>query len=327
VQDAYSLRCIPQVHGAVRDPLAAARRTFSIELNSATDNPLVFGEELLSGGNFHGQPLALQMDYMAITMATLAGISERRGDRLVNPALNEGLPPFLAGNAGLESGLMMVQVTAAALAAENRVLATPASPGSITTSGGKQDYVSMGQTAALKLQQAVRNTGTVLAIEAGASIGWWKFVGESGGVVGLDHFGASAPGPTKKHDCSNSCDRSSPPPEERDVAKSPAQLDAEIADALSGSKRNGFRALITRIETAIDAHPELTRERKGGRGVEEAELTFRHGKWSAKCGCRNKLAQGRGRNRTDAVYGEGDTPEEAVDNLVEMIPFWAEKMK
>lgn len=111
------------------------------------------------------------------------------------------------------------------------------------------------------------------------------------------------------------------------MTKTPSQLDAEIADALRGSKQNGFGALIARIEAAVDAHPELTRERKGGRGVEEAELTFRHGKWSAKCGCRNKRAQARGRNRTDSVYGEGDTPEEAVDNLVEMIPFWAEKLK
>jgi histidine ammonia-lyase len=166
VQDAYSLRCAPQVHGAVRDTLAEARRVFSIELNSATDNPLVFDEEVLSGGNFHGEPLALQLDYLAIALSALAGISERRVDRLVNPALNENLPPFLARHAGLESGLMMAQVTAAALVAENRVLATPASPGSITTSGNKEDFVSMGMTAALKLKRIVRNARTVLAIEA-----------------------------------------------------------------------------------------------------------------------------------------------------------------
>jgi histidine ammonia-lyase len=117
VQDAYSLRCIPQVHGAVRDALAEAARVFSIELNSATDNPLVFGGEVLSGGNFHGEPLAFQLDFLAIALGALAGVSERRIDRLVNPALNEGLPPFLAGHAGLESGLMMVQVTAASLVA------------------------------------------------------------------------------------------------------------------------------------------------------------------------------------------------------------------
>jgi len=166
VQDAYSLRCAPQVHGAVRDTLAEARRVFSIELNSATDNPLVIGDEIFSGGNFHGQPLALTLDYMAIALTALAGISERRIDRLVNPALNEDLPPFLAGHAGLESGLMMAQVTAAALVGENRVLCHPASPGSITTSGNKEDFVSMGMTAALKLRDVVRNTRTVLAIEA-----------------------------------------------------------------------------------------------------------------------------------------------------------------
>jgi len=166
VQDAYSLRCAPQVHGAVRDALAEARRVFSIELNSATDNPLVFGDEVISGGNFHGQPLALVLDSMAVALAALAGISERRIDRLVNPALNEDLPPFLARRAGLESGLMMAQVTAASLVGEIRVMATPASPGSITTSGNKEDFVSMGMTAALKAQQVVRNTRYVLAVEA-----------------------------------------------------------------------------------------------------------------------------------------------------------------
>jgi histidine ammonia-lyase len=166
VQDAYSLRCAPQVHGAVRDSLAEARRVFSIELNSATDNPLVFGEEILSGGNFHGQPLAFQLDMMALAVAGLGGISERRIDRLVNPSLNEDLPAFLTTHAGLESGFMMAQVTAAALVGENRVLSTPASPGSITTSGNKEDFVSMGMAAALKLKQTVRNTRAVLAIEA-----------------------------------------------------------------------------------------------------------------------------------------------------------------
>lgn len=166
VQDAYSLRCAPQVHGAVRDTLAEARRVFEIELNSVTDNPLVFGEEIISGGNFHGEPLALNLDYLAIALTVLSGFSERRIDRLVNPALNEDLPPFLANHAGLESGFMMVQVTAAALVAENRVLSNPASPGSITTSGNKEDFVSMGMTAALKLQQVLENTRAVLAIEA-----------------------------------------------------------------------------------------------------------------------------------------------------------------
>jgi len=176
VQDAYSLRCAPQVHGAVRDALAEARRVFEIELNSATDNPLVFvgqalppansDAEVISGGNFHGESLAFQFDFLAVAVAALAGISERRIDRLVNPALNEDLPPFLAGNAGLESGLMMAQVTAASLVAEIRVLAHPASTGSITTSGNKEDFVSMGMTSALKFQQIVRHARSVLAIEA-----------------------------------------------------------------------------------------------------------------------------------------------------------------
>jgi histidine ammonia-lyase len=166
VQDAYSLRCAPQVHGAVRDALAEARRVFAIELNSATDNPLVFDREIFSGGNFHGEPLAFQLDFLAVALSALAGISERRIDRLVNPSLNEHLSAFLAGNPGLESGLMMAQVTAASLVAENRVLAHPASTGSITTSGNKEDFVSMGMTSALKFQRIVRNTRAVLAIEA-----------------------------------------------------------------------------------------------------------------------------------------------------------------
>jgi histidine ammonia-lyase len=165
VQDAYSLRCAPQVHGAVCDALAEARRTLGIELNAVTDNPLVIDDEIISGGNFHGEPLALQLDAMAIALTVLAGISERRVDRLVNPSLNEELPAFLTNHAGLESGFMMLQVTAAALVAENRVLAHPASTGSITTSGNKEDFVSMGMTGAMKLKQVVRNTRHVLAIE------------------------------------------------------------------------------------------------------------------------------------------------------------------
>ena len=169
-QDAYSLRCAPQVHGAVRDTVAAACQVFAIELNSATDNPLVFDGEILSGGNFHGEPLAFQLDFLAIALCALSGISERRVDRLVNPALNEELPPFLAGHPGLESGLMMAQVTAASLVGENRVLAYPASTGSITTSGNKEDFVSMGMTSASKLQRVVRNTRAVMAIEALAAV-------------------------------------------------------------------------------------------------------------------------------------------------------------
>ena len=174
VQDAYSLRCIPQVHGAVRDTLAHCRQVIEIEANSAVDNPLVFarkdGEgDVLSGGNFHGEPLAFALDFLAIALSALAGISERRIERLVNPDLSEGLPAFLAPGAGLNSGFMMAQVTAAALVSENKVLAHPASVDSITTSGNKEDYVSMGMTAALKLRRIVENTRSVLAIEAMAA--------------------------------------------------------------------------------------------------------------------------------------------------------------
>ena len=176
VQDAYSLRCIPQVHGAIRDTLAHCREVFETEINSAVDNPLVFVNDIeraegdvLSGGNFHGEPLAFALDFLAIALSALAGISERRIERLVNPALNEGLPPFLAPGAGLNSGFMMPQVTAAALVSENKVLAHPASVDSITTSGNKEDYVSMGMTAAMKLKRVVENSRNVLAIEAMAA--------------------------------------------------------------------------------------------------------------------------------------------------------------
>jgi len=176
VQDAYSLRCIPQVHGAVRDTLAYCREVFETEANSAVDNPLVFISdpkkvegEIISGGNFHGEPVAFALDFLGIALSALAGISERRIERLVNPALSEGLPPFLAPGAGLNSGFMMPQVTAAALVSENKVLAHPASVDSITTSGNKEDYVSMGMTAAIKLKGIVENTRHVLAIEAMAA--------------------------------------------------------------------------------------------------------------------------------------------------------------
>jgi histidine ammonia-lyase len=177
VQDAYSLRCMPQVHGAVRDTLAHCREVFETEINSAVDNPLVFPDrtaenhtgEVISGGNFHGEPVAFALDFLAVALSALAGISERRLERLVNPVLNEGLPPFLAPAAGLNSGFMMSQVTAAALVSENKVLAHPASVDSITTSGNKEDYVSMGMTAASKLNKIVENTTHVLSIEAMAS--------------------------------------------------------------------------------------------------------------------------------------------------------------
>jgi histidine ammonia-lyase len=167
VQDAYCLRCMPQVHGAVRDAAAHVRRVLTTELNSATDNPLVFPDtgEVISGGNFHGEPLALAFDYLAIAVAELASISERRVERLVNPDLS-GLPAFLVPDAGTNSGMMIAQVAAVALLAENKVLAHPASVDNLPTSANKEDHVSMGMTSALKLAQIVRNVRTVLAIEA-----------------------------------------------------------------------------------------------------------------------------------------------------------------
>jgi histidine ammonia-lyase len=166
VQDAYCLRCMPQVHGAVRDAAAHVRRVLSVEINSATDNPLVFPEtgEVLSGGNFHGEPLALAFDYLAMAVAELASIAERRVERLVNPDLS-GLPAFLVEDAGTNSGMMIAQVTAVALVAENKILAHPASVDSLPTSANKEDHVSMGMTSALKLARIVENVRTVLAIE------------------------------------------------------------------------------------------------------------------------------------------------------------------
>ena len=167
VQDAYSLRCMPQVHGAVRGALAHAREIIETETGSATDNPLVFAkdEELLSGGNFHGAPLALAFDYAAIAVTDLLSITERRIDHLVNPVMNEGLPPFLTPQPGVSSGFMMAQVTAAALLAEARVLAHPASIDNVPTDGGKEDHVSMGMTAATKLRAIVENAEHALSIE------------------------------------------------------------------------------------------------------------------------------------------------------------------
>jgi histidine ammonia-lyase len=171
VQDAYCLRCMPQVHGAARGALEHGREVIEIEAGSATDNPLVFpgkdGEEaeILSGGNFHGAPLALALDYAAIALTDLISISERRIDRLINPDINEGLPAFLSDSPGVSSGLMIAHVTAAALLNESKVLAHPASIDSVPTSGGKEDHVSMGMTSALKLKRIVENAELVLAIE------------------------------------------------------------------------------------------------------------------------------------------------------------------
>jgi histidine ammonia-lyase len=167
VQDAYSLRCMPQVHGAVRGALAHCEDVLLIESASATDNPLVFAEssEVISGGNFHGAPLALGFDYAAIAIADLMGMSERRTDRLVNPDKNEGLPAFLAREPGVQSGFMTAHVVAASLVNEARVLAHPASIDNITTSGGKEDHVSMGMMSALKLRAIVDLAESLLAIE------------------------------------------------------------------------------------------------------------------------------------------------------------------
>ena len=169
VQDAYSLRCTPQVHGAVRDSLSQAHAMVLVELNSATDNPLVFVKEngegdIISGGNFHGQPLAMAADQVAIAIATLGGIAERRIEQMTNP-LTSLLPAFLTPEPGLNSGFMIAQVTAAALASENKALATPHSVDSISTSGNQEDYVSMGMSGARRLERMLRNLQHILAIE------------------------------------------------------------------------------------------------------------------------------------------------------------------
>lgn len=167
VQDAYSLRCAPQVHGASRDAIAYVREKLEIEINSATDNPLIFPDEdrVISGGNFHGQPIALAMDHLAVSAAELANISERRIERLVNPHLNENLPPFLTTNGGVESGFMIAQYAAASVVSENKSLAHPASVDSIPSSGNQEDHVSMGTIGARKARQIVDNAYNVLAIE------------------------------------------------------------------------------------------------------------------------------------------------------------------
>jgi len=171
VQDAYALRCIPQVHGAC---LAAIRHVWDVvaaELNAVTDNPLIFpyvfreGGDILSGGNFHGEPLALVLDYLGIAASELANIAERRLERLVNPALSEGLPAFLTINGGLNSGFMIVQYSAASLVSENKVLAHPASVDSIPSSANQEDHVSMGTLAGRKARQIIDNSRRVVAME------------------------------------------------------------------------------------------------------------------------------------------------------------------
>jgi histidine ammonia-lyase len=171
VQDAYSLRCMPQVHGASRDTFAFVRNVLEKEINSATDNPLIFlrfdqkGIDILSGGNFHGQPLAFALDYLAIATSELGNISERRMEQMLNPALSAGLPPFLAVDPGINSGFMILQVTAAALVNENKIYCHPASTDSISTSASREDHVSMGMTSANKAKVIIENCYTILGIE------------------------------------------------------------------------------------------------------------------------------------------------------------------
>lgn len=167
VQDAYSLRCVPQVHGAVRDALQHVRSVLEREFNAVTDNPLIFPEDeaVISGGNFHGEPLALALDYLAIATAELANISERRLERMVNPQLSQGLPAFLVKSPGVNSGMMIVQYTAASMVSESKVYAHPASVDSIPSSANQEDHVSMGTTAARKARLVVENSLSVLALE------------------------------------------------------------------------------------------------------------------------------------------------------------------
>ncbi len=181
VQDAYSFRCIPQIHGASRDAIAYVRNIIDNELNAVTDNPLIFSdtEEALSGGNFHGQYLAISLDVLGIALAELANVSERRIERLVNPALS-GLPAFLIKNGGLNSGMMIAQYTAASLVSENKVLAHPASVDSIPSSANQEDHVSMGMTAARKAREILNNVTEVLAIEAMCAAQAVEFQGQEG---------------------------------------------------------------------------------------------------------------------------------------------------
>jgi histidine ammonia-lyase len=167
VQDAYSLRCAAQVHGASRDLLDYVERTVAIEINAATDNPLVLLDEreIVSNGNFHGQPVAFALDALAIAVAELANISERRVERLVNPSLSDGLPAFLTREGGINSGMMILQYVSASLVSENKALAHPASVDSIPTSAGQEDHVSMGNAAGLKALQVLANAERSLAIE------------------------------------------------------------------------------------------------------------------------------------------------------------------
>ncbi|MFL5919411.1 MAG: histidine ammonia-lyase, partial [Gaiellaceae bacterium] len=187
VQDAYSLRCAPQVHGASRDLLDYIEGTVAVELNAATDNPLVLVDDelLVSNGNFHGQPVAFALDTLAMACSELANISERRVERLVNPSLSDGLPAFLTADGGLNSGFMIPQYVAASLVSENKSLCHPASVDSIPTSAGQEDHVSMGNAAALKAWQVLANAERALAIELLAGAQGVEFLAPLGPGVGV----------------------------------------------------------------------------------------------------------------------------------------------
>jgi histidine ammonia-lyase len=211
VQDAYSLRCAPQVHGATRDLIAYAEETVAVELNAATDNPLVLVDEgvIVSNGNFHGQPIAFALDALAIAVAELASIAERRVERLVNPALSDGLPPFLVpADAGLNSGFMILQYVAAALVSENKSLAHPAAVDSIPTSAGQEDHVSMGNASGLKLLRVLANVERVLAIELLAGAQGVEFLAplEPGAGVGAARSFVRTVSPRMREDRSMSGD-------------------------------------------------------------------------------------------------------------------------
>jgi len=233
VQDAYSLRCSPQVHGAVRDAVDYAERAVAVELNAATDNPLVLAEreEVVSNGNFHGEPVAIPLDTLKIGLAELGSISERRVERMLNPTMSNGLPPFLAHESGLNSGFMITQYVAASLVAENRVLAHPASVDSIPTSAGQEDHVSMGATAAVHLWHVCANVERVLAIELLC------------GAQGLDFLAPLRPGPAIS--VLHGAVRERSPRLERDRS-----LASEIDD-LAGALRDG--TLLAEVEAASAA--------------------------------------------------------------------------
>jgi histidine ammonia-lyase len=241
IQDAYALRCMPQVHGPVRDALRFAAELVARELNAATDNPLVFDDgTLLSGGNFHGQAVALALDVLAIVLTNLATISERRIDRLVNPDLNQGLPAFLAREPGLHSGFMMAQVTAAALTSECKVLAHPASVDSIPTDGGKEDVVPMAMAAAWKLRRIVHNVRNVLSIELMCA------------AQGIDYRAPLKPGRGAAHGHALVRSLVEPLTVDRalstDIARLAAAVEAGVFDAIA-SIRVGDRIETDAIET------------------------------------------------------------------------------